>query len=114
MRTIAFLLALSVAIVACGDDAVGDTELTAAEREWCTFEDASEDSALRFDIIFEAGITLELPMDQLNAQAAGLLEEYIAEGMTVDEAARRVSDELLDTETFIVACKQAFADESGG
>lgn len=108
MRILSAAIALTIIVTGCSEGA-----LSSAEREWCTFDDSSEESALRFDLIFEAGIILELPMDALNAQAAASLQDYIAEGLTVDEAARRVSDELLETETFVVACKQAYADEFG-
>jgi hypothetical protein len=119
MRTIIALILLTLVVVACGDDA-GDgsesqgTQLTAEEREWCSFEDGSEASALRFDLIFEAGLGLRLPMDAMNAQAAGALDEFIGEGLSFDEATRRVSALLLEEETFVMACKQAYFEELGG
>lgn len=110
MKALAALLVLCSLLVSCGDDG----PLTAEEREWCSFGDSSEQSALRFDVIFQAGLGLELPMDEMNAQAAGLVEEYMADGMTRDEAVSRVSDDLLQEETFVAACKAAFEFEFGG
>jgi len=117
MKALAVLLVLCSVLVSCGDDGSSTAEdgpLTAAEREWCSFADSSEESAFRFDIIFEAGLALSLPVDAMNAQAAELNEEYLSQGMTNDEAARRTSEQLLDDETFIAACKQAYADNVAG
>ena len=116
MKALTAVLVLSIVVAACGDNSGGEdgsanTPLTADERDWCSFGDASEESALRFDLIFEAGLQLELPMDAMNAQAAILSDELLAEGLTVDEATRRVSELLLEEETFVMACKQAYADE---
>jgi len=117
MKALAALLVLCSVLISCGEDGSSTPEdgpLTAAEREWCSFVDSSEESALRFDIIFEAGLALGLPVDAMNAQAAELNDEYLAQGMTNDEAARRTSEQLLDDETFIAACEQAYADNAGG
>jgi hypothetical protein len=104
-------------LVSCSDDGAttaDDGSLTAEEREWCSFADSSEESALRFDVIFEAGLGLGLEMDAMNAQAATISREYVAQGLTLDEAARRTSEQLLEDETFTAACKQAYADIVGG
>jgi len=117
MKTLSAILLLSIAVIACGDDsdsADASIQLTQDEREWCSFADASEASAERFDLIFDAGLILDLPMDALNAQAAGLTDEYLAEGMTRDEATHRVSDELLEVEQFMEACQLAYANATGG
>ncbi len=129
VKTLVALVALSFAVTACSSDAtdaddsvVGDsvvgndpdaTQLSTDEREWCSFAGASEADAERFDRIFDAGLSLGLPMDALNSQAAGLREEYVAEGMSLDEATRRVSEQLLEVETFVAACKEAYADQVG-
>lgn len=106
-RFTAVLLAASLAIAACGGD---DSVLTADEREWCSLTDASEESALRFDLIFEAGLYLRLNMDLVNAQADEARAGYQDAGMTPDEAVRAVSDELLDSEDYAAACKVAYSD----
>ena len=110
MKALAALLIICSVSVSCSDDG----PLTAEEREWCSLGDSSEETASRFDVIFEAGLHLELPMDAMNAQAAGLLEEYMADGMTRDEAVSRISDDLLQEPTFIEACQAAFELEFGG
>jgi len=117
MKALATLLVLCSVLISCGDDessTLEDGPLTANEREWCSFTDSSEESALRFDVIFEAGLGLGLEMDAMNAQAATISREYVAQGLTLDEAARRTSEQLLEDETFIAACKQAYADIVGG
>ena len=117
MKTLAALLVVCSVLTSCADDGPSTAEdgpLNAAEREWCSFVDSSEESALRFDIIFEAGLELGLDVDAMNAQASELNAEYLAQGMALDEAARRTSEQLLDDETFIAACKQAYADKVGG
>ncbi len=117
------MLVVTIAIVACGgnttgSDQTGDTgsptELTAAEREWCSFPDGSDESALRFDLIFEAGLALGLPVDEMNAQASELRAEYESSGMDLDAATRAVSADLLEEEVFITACKLAFSNTVGG
>jgi hypothetical protein len=123
MKALAALLVLCSMLVSCGENTTiedseattgsSEVDLTAAEREWCSFADASDDSALKFDLIFEAGLILQLPMDALNAQAGELLDEYVQAGMSVDEAARRVSSDLLQVPTFIAACKEAYANNEG-
>lgn len=70
--------------------------------------DASENSAVVFDVIFEAGLGLDLPMDELNAKAGSLNEQYLAEGMAVDEAVRAVSTDLLEDDVYIAACQAAY------
>ena len=105
MKALASLICFCLLLVACGDDGA----LSSAEREWCSFPDASEDSAVKFDIIFEAGLGLGLQMDALNAQAAVMTEENVATGMSVDEAARAVSDDLLEMDDYISSCQTAFA-----
>jgi hypothetical protein len=117
MKALVALFILCSVLISCGDDGQSTAEdgpLTAAEREWCNLGDSSEETALRFDVIFQAGLALGLPMDELNAQAAGLLEDYMADGMTRDEAVSRVSDDLLDEPTFIAACQEAFDFASDG
>ena len=117
MKALAALLVLCSVLVSCGDDATLTTEdgpLTSAEREWCTLGDSTEESANRFDLIFEAGLGLGLQMDAVNAQASTINREYLDQGLTVDEAALRTSEQLLDDETFIAACKQAYADNVAG
>ena len=102
-------LVLSVALVACGNG----SGLTTAEREWCRLTDASEESATRFDLIFEAGLALGLNMDGINATATALRDEYESEGMTSDQAIAKVSEDLLDDETYIEACQAAYAQHGG-
>jgi len=123
MKTLSAMLVVTIAIVACGgnttgSDQTGDTgsptELTAAEREWCSFPDGSDESALRFDLIFEAGLALGLPVDEMNAQASELRAEYESSGMDLDAATRAVSADLLEEEVFITACKLAFSNTVGG
>jgi len=119
LQKLVALVVLAIAVGACSDDTRGAdeslaTQLTTDERSWCSFADSSEQSAVRFDLIFQAGLALDLPMDALNSQAATLSDQYLAEGSTADEATRRVSEQLLDNETFAAACKQAYADEVGG
>lgn len=97
---------LPPSIVSTGDPVAA---LTAAEREWCSFTGASEEDALRFDQIFEAGLALDLKMDVVNAFAAGLREEYEAAGMSPDEAVKAVSNEMLVNADFATACKAAYA-----
>lgn len=126
MKTITIaLLLLSVLVSGCGDDAAdtttststtdstAETILTAAEVEWCTLGDASDETAFRFDQIFEGGLALGLPMDALNAQASALRTEFETSGMTPEEAVVAVGQALLDEPVFQEACKQAhemFAD----
>jgi len=123
MKTLSATLVMSIALVACGGDSTssdetGDndppTELTAAEREWCSFPDGSDESAFRFDLIFEAGLALGLPVDEMNAQASEGRAEYVNSGMDLDEATRAVSADLLEDDVFIAACKLAFSDTVGG
>ena len=103
---VALLSLLSILVIACGDDA--DTTdagaLTPAEREWCTFPDASDASAQRFDLIFEAGLAGGLSMDAVNARADGRRLELLEQGLSPDEAVRTVSEELFDDPTFVEAC----------
>lgn len=106
MRRLAGATALCVALAACG----GGSGLTAGERAWCTFTDDSSATAERFDLIFEVGLRLQLNMDQVNATAASLREQYESEGMTPDEAIARVSDELFEMEAFVDACSAAYAE----
>ena len=116
MKALAALLVLCSVLISCGDDGPSTAEdgpLTAAEREWCTLGDSTDETANRFDLIFEAGLSLGLPVDALNAQSAALLEEYMADGMTRDEAVARVSDDLLNEPTFIEACQAAYKLEFG-
>ena len=105
LKTFAYLLLLSLLIGSCGDDGL----LTSEEREWCSITDATEESAVKFDLIFEAGLNLELQMDVINARAGVLNEEYAAEGMSVDEAARAVSGDLIEMDDYMAACQEAFA-----
>jgi len=123
MKRLSTMLVMSIALVACGgnasnSDEAGDTgsptELTAAEREWCSFQDGSDESAFRFDLIFEAGLALGLPVEEMNAQASELRAEYESSGMNSDAATRAVSADLLEEEVFITACKLAFSDSVGG
>ena len=116
MKAIAALVVLSSILVACGDDdqSTPDNALAAEERDWCTLKDGTEESALRFDDIFEAGLLLDLPMDEVNARAVGLLAEYEAQGMSTDEAVRAVSEDLLKDEDFVTACKDAYAFATDG
>ena len=117
MKALAVLVVLCSVLVSCGDDepsAAEDGPLTAEEREWCTLADSTEETARRFDVIFEAGLSLGLPMDAMNAQAAALLEEHMADGMTRDEAVSRVSEDLLQEPTFIEACQAAYEVEFEG
>lgn len=104
MKPFILCLALCVLVVGCGQA----SETASAERAWCAFADASEQSALKFDVIFEAGLSLGLDMDVVNAQAAGLNGEYRASGMTEDEAARAVSDDLFEMDDFVTACGEAY------
>ena len=103
-------LVLSVALAACGNG----SGLTAAERQWCRFTDDSEESAARFDLIFEAGLALGLNMDGINATASALRDEYEAEGMTSNQAIAAVSDVLLEDETYIEACQAAYEQHGDG
>lgn len=115
-RLTALTLTAVLALAACGGDdttAAADDSLTDAERAWCSFDSTSEEDAFRFDQIFESGLFLGLPMDALNAQASALLEQYMEEGMTEDDAVRAVSDDLLEEEVFIAACKEAYATNVG-
>lgn len=104
-RAVALLSLLSILVVACGDDdATGESTLSDAQREWCTFPDAGEASALRFDQIFEAGLADRLPMDGVNARADGRRQELLDQGLDPDEAVRQVSKELFEDPTFVEAC----------
>ncbi len=104
VKSFLLCLAVGVLVVGCGQA----TETASAEQAWCAFADASEQSALKFDVIFEAGLSLGLDMDVVNARAAGLNGEYRASGMTEDEAARAVSDDLFEMDDFVAACGEAF------
>jgi len=116
----ALLLVAVVTIAACGDGATTEdteattgtsgVELTAAEREWCSFSDSGEDSAHRFDVIFQEGLAAGLAMDSVNAEAAALADQYMADGLSADEATRRVSEVLLTDGTFATACKYAYGN----
>ena len=106
-RFSAALLAVSLAFAACGGD---DSALTADEREWCRLADATEESAAKFDLIFETGAYLNLDMGAINAYAREARATYEAEGMSPDEAVKAVSDELLENEDYIEACKLAYSD----
>lgn len=103
------LLLVAVGVVACG----GGSGSSDAARDWCTFADASQKYIDRFDLIFEAGLELGLPMDTINAQAAGLRQEYEAQGMDADAAVRAVSDELLKDPDFVAACELAYKENVG-
>ena len=105
MKSLVLLVSLCLLLVACSDEGA----LTGAEREWCSIPDASEESALKFDRIFEAGVGLGLQMDVVNAQAARLSDENVTAGMSLDEAARAVSAKLLETDDYVSACQAAFA-----
>lgn len=104
------LVALIGLALSCGGD---DAGLTDAERAWCTLDDRTDESALRFDLIFEAGLELELPMDALNATAARLFDEYVADGLDEDAAVLAVSGDLLDDPDYRTACRRAYAQELG-
>ena len=102
------LLLASMMLPACsGDD---NSLLTAEEREWCSFGDATEESAYRFDLIFETGLALRLDMDMVNIFATEARAAYEAEGMSADEAIRAVSDDLTANSDFVAACKLAYSD----
>jgi hypothetical protein len=109
-RAAAALLALTLALTACSDDG----PLSNAEREWCSFTGSTEADALKFDIIFEAGLSLDLNMDVLNAQAGALQDEYLDQGLAADEAVKKVSEDLFEYEDFVAACGAAYADQIGG
>lgn len=106
------LILASLVLPACGGDDSGEDDalLTAAEREWCSFNDASEESADRFDVIFEAGLALDLNMDLINISAIEARAEYEAEGMSPDEAVSAVSDDMANDATFATACKRAYSE----
>jgi hypothetical protein len=106
MRRTAALFLASVLVVACG----GGSGLTDAEREWCTFSDDSADTAERFDLIFEAGLALQLSMDEVNATAAALRAQYESEGMSPGDAVAQVSQDLFDIDAFVEACQAAYAE----
>ena len=99
---------------ACGGDDNSPLDdpslLTAAEQEWCSFGDATEESAMHFDVIFEAGLALGLNMDLVNMYATDARAEYEAEGMDPDAAVRAVSDDMANDATFAAACKLAYSD----
>lgn len=111
-RAVAFLALASLMLPACGgeDAAEDDSLLTAEEREWCSFGDATEESAYRFDVIFEAGLALRLNMDMVNSSATEARANYEADGMSADEAVRAVSDDLTTNEDFVAACKLAYSE----
>jgi len=88
----------------------GGSGLSSEERAWCTFTDDSPDAAIRFDYIFEAGLALNLNMDQVNALAADLRDEYEAEGLPPGEAIAKVSEQLFEMDAFVEACKAAYAE----
>lgn len=104
------LLAAVFGIASCGGN---DSALTPDEREWCGLPDATEESALKFDLIFETGLSLGLDMDSINALADEARAGYEAEGLTADEAVHAVSDGLLENEGYIAACKLAYSDHGG-
>jgi hypothetical protein len=102
----------SLMLPACGGDDTGDDDslLTAEEREWCSFEDATEESAEHFDVIFEAGLALGLNMDLVNYAASDARDNYEAEGMDPDAAVRAVSADMAEDPAFAAACKLAYSD----
>jgi hypothetical protein len=107
-KAIAVLILASLTLPACGGD--DDALLTAEEREWCSFGDATEESAMHFDIIFEAGLALSLDMDLVNISASEARAKYEAEGMDADAAVRAVSDDMAKDPTFAAACKLAYSE----
>lgn len=109
-RTLTALLVLSMLVTACGDDETtpSDSILTSAEQEWCTLADDSDETAFRFDQIFEGGLSRGLPMDALNAQASVLRTEFEAGGLTGDDAIAAVGAALLEEPVFQEACKAAY------
>ena len=110
-KTAAILLAAALTLTACGGDETDDDSLlTAAEREWCSFEDSTEASAQHFDVIFEAGLALGLNMDLVNISATEARAKYEAEGMNPDEAVRAVSDDMATDATFAQACRLAYSE----
>jgi hypothetical protein len=114
MRTaIVAVAALALMLSACSGDNEPEGPLTEAAREWCTFTEATEEEALKFDFIFEAGLRLNLNMDVVNARADALRAEYEAQGLSADEAVKAVSAELFEIEEFVQACEAAYADEIG-
>ena len=100
-------MTVSLAFGACGGD---DSALTAEEREWCSFADATEESAARYDLIFATGLYLKLDMGLVSDFARNARATYEADGMTPDEAVRAVSAELLENEDYVAACKLAYSD----
>jgi hypothetical protein len=112
-RSLILLLALALITAACGDDDTPTADdaaaLDAAEREWCGYTGSPDTAAQRFDEIFEIGLGLGLGMDALNAQASARRTEFSEQGMTEDEAIAAVFDELLEAETYIEACREAYA-----
>lgn len=111
-KALSVLLAMALLLAACGGDNAADEDslLTAAEREWCNFADASEESAQRFDLIFEAGLALDLNMDLVNFFASEARDKYEAEGLDADAAVRAVSDDMAKNPDFAAACKLAYAE----
>lgn len=115
-KTLAVLILACLALPACGGDDAGadagedNSLLTAEEREWCSFKDATEESAERFDVIFEAGLALDLNMDLVNISASEARGKYEAEGMSPDEAVSAVSDDMANDATFAAACKLAYSE----
>jgi hypothetical protein len=107
-KAVAILLLASLTLPACGGD--DDSLLTAEEREWCRLGDATEESAMHFDVIFEAGLALNLNMDLVNISATEAREKYEAEGMDPDAAVRAVSDDMANDATFAAACKLAYSE----
>ena len=109
MKVFALGLAVFMLAAACGEP----VQTVSAEHEWCAITDASEASAVKFDLIFEAGLSLDLEMDDVNARASALNTDYLASGMTDDEAARAVSDDLFEMADFTIACELAFTTCKG-
>lgn len=111
MKFLRMMVVMGLVLVGCGG---ADDGLSADERAWCTFTGASEEDALKFDIIFERGLELNLGMDFINANAAELRAQYEADGMSPGDAVAAVSKDLLKFEDFVTACKSAFATDGAG
>lgn len=110
MKMMLLFLASCLLAAACSGDGV---DLSSAEREFCSLTGVSEDSADRFDLIFERGLELNLGMDKVNATAVRLRDEYESEGMSGAEAVAAVSEDLFDLDDFVTACRAAYASDGG-
>ena len=100
--------------VACsGSDDAAPTGLTDAQREWCSFGSAALVDENRWVLIYDAGRSIGIDMEGVNAVASDLRVAYEEQGMDADESVAAVSADLFENDDFVAACREAYALNKG-